>query len=426
MRVSCVVGLVVCIWTTADAQSNASQGLTIHQAVEEALRNNLHLVAERYKVSVAEAELITARLRPNPVLSLGADHGDLLGTGFDDVNNAGPPEYFVRTDFVIERGGKRKHRIAVAEHAKSIAELQVLDATRKLIIDVEHAALDVLAAKSILALAEENLESINSVVNLNVLRVRAGDLSEGELLRTRLAALQFRNQVLERQSELRLARNRLQLLLGRSPGAPSVDVIGDFRREQLGPSIEELEQRALDLHPSIRGLRNEQARSIYDLRLQLATGKVDYTVGVEYRRQQGNAGKGNSLGFFFSMPLPVFNRNQGDVARAQREQQQIDAEIRALETEIQSEVRSAYEQHVTARELLETVEGDLLKQAREVRGITEYSYRRGEASLLEFLDAQRAFNETMETYYEARAAYARSLYSIEAATGEAITGKVQP
>jgi cobalt-zinc-cadmium efflux system outer membrane protein len=327
----------------------------------------------------------------------------------------------VRTDFVVERGGKRDRRIAVAEQSRSVAELSVLDTTRRLILDVEQAVLDVLAAKATLALAEQNLDSLNSVVELNVLRVRAGDLADVELVRTRLAALQYRNQVLQRRSEQRVARTRLQLLLGRSSVSPLVDVTGDLRRELLPLSLSELESRALTLRPDISGLRAEQVRTQYDLQLALATGKADFVFGTEYRRQQGLAGKSNSLGLFFSVPLPVFDRNQGEIARVEREQQQIQAQIRALEAEILNEVRTAYEQYTTSRELLESIEGDLLTRARDVREITDYSYRRGEASLLEFLDAQRAFNETMDTYYEARAGYARSLYTIES-----ITGKVQP
>jgi cobalt-zinc-cadmium efflux system outer membrane protein len=196
-----------------------------------------------------------------------------------------------------------------------------------------------------------------------------------------------------------------------------VDIMGEFRREPLPLTLTELEGRALTLRPDVSGLRAEQARSQAELRLALATGKADFTFGTEYRRQQGLAGKSSSLGLFFSMPLPVFDRNQGEIALVQREQQQIEARIRALEAEIQNEVRSAYEQYTTAREMLESLEGDLLNRARDVQQITEYSYRRGEASLLEFLDAQRAFNETMETYYQARSAYARSLYAIESVAG---------
>jgi len=147
---------------------------------------------------------------------------------------------------------------------------------------------------------------------------------------------------------------------------------------------------------------------------------VDYVVGTEYRCQQGLAGTGNSLGLFFSTPLPLFNRNQGEIERARQEHQQIELRLRGLEATIRSDVDTAYEQYSTAKGLLETIERDMLQQSQDVRQIMEYSYRRGEATLVEFLDAQRAFNETTQAYNEARAEYARSLYLIDSIAGKSV------
>jgi cobalt-zinc-cadmium efflux system outer membrane protein len=122
---------------------------------------------------------------------------------------------------------------------------------------------------------------------------------------------------------------------------------------------------------------------------------------------------GNSLGFFVSMPLPVFNRNQGEIARAERETNQAAALIRAAAARVDSEVSVTWQQYANSRDLLEDIEGRILSKARDVRQTTEYSYRRGEASLIEFLDAQRTFNEVMQSYAQARANYARSLYQID-------------
>jgi cobalt-zinc-cadmium efflux system outer membrane protein len=104
--------------------------LTLDAAVMEALDKNLDLIGKRAGVTIAEANLVTARLRPNPVLSLGGDHLDILGTGFDDVNGAGPPEYIARLDFLFERGSKRARRFEVGQEDRAIAEGDVLDAIR--------------------------------------------------------------------------------------------------------------------------------------------------------------------------------------------------------------------------------------------------------------------------------------------------------
>ena len=395
--------------------------VTIETATQEALDKNLTLLAERYRISVADARIITARLRPNPVVTLVADHLDLLGTHFNAQNNAGPAEYAYRTDFVLERGGKRERRIAFAEADRSAAELAVLNSVRTLLYDVNSAFVDVQLAKEAVALAQQSLKALNDIVDINGARVRSGDLAQVELVRSRLAALQFNTAVQQAQLRLKQAKNRLQLLLGRNSLSDDFDVSGEMRRETKNYALDEVRTVALQLRPDLRQAQREQARSQADLRLQLAQGKVDYTVGTEYRRQQGLNGTGNSLGFFVSVPLPVFNRNQGEIERARLEQEQLSLRIRAVQAAIGTEVTNAYQQYTTNKDLLDSIEKNALEQARNVRQTTEYSYRRGEASLIEFLDAQRAFNDAVQSYNEVRAEYARSLYLIDSVSGRSVT-----
>jgi cobalt-zinc-cadmium efflux system outer membrane protein len=392
--------------------------VTIAQAVQEALDHNLNLLAERYNISVAEARIITARLRPNPVFSAGVDYIDFLNQ-FNDVDNAGPTEYNLRTDFLLERGRKRELRTEVAQNAKEVAQLQLLNTTRTLVLDVQNAFVDVLQAKDNVALARDNLTAFQGIVEVNTNRVRAGDLAKVELTRTQVARLQFQTALRQAEARLRIALNRLQTVMGRLTPSPTFDVVGAMRRDTTPVVLETLNTEALQLRPDLLALRRDQARSQSEIRSQLAQGKVDYTIGTMYHRQFYN-GHGSSLGFFFQAPLPVFNRNQGEIERARQEQQQIQARIRASELGIQDEVRNAWVQYNTSRELLASIERDLLDQARDVRDTMEYSYRRGEASLVEFLDAQRAFNDARQSYNDARADFARSLYTIDSISGKAV------
>jgi outer membrane protein, heavy metal efflux system len=402
------------------AQSQQPETVTVSQAVQEAVEKNLNLMAERYNLSIADARIVTARLRPNPVLSLYGDLLDLAGTGFNEQNAAGPPEYGIRADFIWERGDKRRYRIETAQQAKEVARMQLLNAVRALALDVQGAFIDVALAKENLKLAEDNLAAFNKIVRVNAERVRAGDLAAVELTRTELAELQFNNAVIQTQARLRIAKQRLQLLMGRVAPSESFDVAGEMRRETLPFQLAELQQQAIARRPDYLAMQREQARSQAEIRLQLAQRKVDYTVGAEYRRQQGLAGKGNSLGFFFSVPLPIFDRNQGEIDRTRQEQSQIEARAHALEAEIRNEIAAAWRQYETARALLARIEDGMLLKARRVLETMEFSYRSGEASLVEFLDAQRAFNDTTQSYNEARAEYARSLCLIDAAVGNGL------
>ena len=392
--------------------------VTIEQAVQEAVGHNLNLLAERYNLNIADARIITAKLRPNPVFSAGVDYIDFQNH-FSADNSAGPTEYNFRTDFLVERGRKREFRIEVAQDAREVAQLQLLNTTRTLVLDVQSAFVDVLQAKDNVALARENLQSFQNIVEVNTTRVRAGDLAKVELLRTQVAALQFQSSLRQAESKLKIALNRLQTLMGRTVSSPLFDAVGTLRRDSAPVVLETVNAQALELRPDLLALRKDQARSEAEIRSQLAQGKVDFTVGTEFHRQFYN-GNGNALGFFFQAPLKVFNRNQGEIERARKEQEQILTRIRAAQVDVQNEVRNAWVQYSTSRGLLENIERDLLGQAREVRSTMEYSYRRGEASLVEFLDAQRAFNDARQSANDARADFARSLYTIDAVSGKAV------
>jgi cobalt-zinc-cadmium efflux system outer membrane protein len=379
--------------------------LTIDQAVSEAMEKNLALLAERYNLTIADAKIVTARLRPNPVLTLDADTLDLLGTGFN-----------TRTYYRLERGGKRPARIAVAEGNRAVAQLQLLNTVRGVVLDVQNAFVDLQAAKDSLRLARENLQTLHNVVDINEKRVKNGDLAEVELLRAQVAELQFENSVRQAELKVKTATAKLQVLLGRTRNAKPFDIAGGLRREPGSRNREALLDQARHMRPDLLALQRDQARSQAEIRNQLALGKVDYTIGSEYRRQ-GKTAHANTLGFFFATNLPIFNRNQGEIERARQEQRQIQARIRAIQAVVENDVEIAYQQYATAGATLEKVERTMLGKARDVRSITEYSYRRGDAKFVEFLDAQRAYNDTMQAYNDARADFARSLYGIDAAVG---------
>lgn len=417
-KVSSLFGfLVLALSLTAQT---ASPRLTLDQVLDEALNRNLRLLADRFNISIGEARIIQARLKPNPVLSVGGNYLDVLGSGFDPGRSAaGPTEVNARIDYLVERGRKRHERIAVAEAARAVAQLELLNSTRTLIFDVQNGFTEVLLAKENLELARASLAAFNRIVTVNRTRVDSGDLAKVELVRSEVAALQFRNQVRQSEMRLRMAKNRLQALMGRTVFAPDFEIAGALRRDRLLLEQPKILEAALAARPDLDALRRDQARSQAELRLQLAQGKVDYSIGAGYNRQLnvGAGRRGDSLGVFFSLPLPVYNRNQGEIERAKREQAQIQARIKSLEQEIAAEVANAYEQYSTAKALLETIEADMLDQAKRVREVIDFSYRRGEATFVELLDAQRTFNETMQGLNEARAEYARSLFLIDSISG---------
>lgn len=422
MKVRILVSGLVLAAAAAAQNAPGQPPLTLDQAVQEGIANNLELAAERVNVTVAEAREITARLRPNPVLTVAGQTLNILGANYSPDTPLGPNQFNIHTDFPIERGRKREERIAVAREEKSLAELGVREVMRQVIANIQTGFVDVQQAREVLKLAQENLRSLEGVVAVNEARVRSGDLAQVELDRSRVAALQYRTAVQQAQLQVDQAKTQLQLLMGRRMRTPDFDVTGEIRRDSLSTAPDEIARLALARRPDYLLGQQTQARSRADLRLQLANGKVDYVIGTEFTHQRAWGVSGNSMGLYFSVPLRVFNRNQGEIARAQREIQLAAARAKSLEAVIQTEVERAYRNYTVSRQLLTNIESEMLGKARTVRDITEYSYRRGEATLVEFLDAQRAFNDTTQTFNEARANYARSLYLIDAVSGATVSG----
>ena len=178
--------------------------------------------------------------------------------------------------------------------------------------------------------------------------------------------LQFRATVVRADLDLAKATAQLRTLLGRPPESPLeiVDALAAAGDERTVDDVAVVESLALRSRPDLQALQLAQARSVADLQLQEALGRVDYTVGAEYRRQQGLSGRSNSLGFFFSTPLPLLNRNQGEIARAGAERDQGSQLIAARRAQVIVDVRSAHHDYMVTRELVSGIERDLLVPAR--------------------------------------------------------------
>ncbi len=421
-----VLALALAVWpASGSGQEPAPDGvMAIQRAVDLALDRNLDLMAKRFDVDLASARVVTAGLRANPMLSVGADYQDLLGSHFqnDSSNGAGPPEYNVRLDYPFDVAGKRRKRLAVANADRSISELLLLNAVRELSFDVRSACLDVLQTGAVLDLGRRQLETLESVVAINEVRVRDGDLAESELMRTRLAARQVAGAIRLSELELSKAQTALGLLLASPADAPPVGVQGPIPSDRIDPEIGALRAEAIAERPDLRALEQARGRADADVSLQRALAVTDLGVGVQYHRQTAFA-KGDSLGFFLNGTLPVFDRNQGEIRRARSTMSQVEAQITAFRASLDADVVRAVASYRAARDRLNVFEGGALDEAKEVRDAAEYAYRRGEVSFLEFLDAQRAFIETTRSYYEALADHARARFEIDYVTGN-VTGNV--
>ncbi len=402
----------------ASASLCAQSPLGIQQIVAEALARNLSLLARRYDITIAEARLLQARLRPNPLVNVENNFLNLLGAGSVSGGGAtGPAETTSVLYWEVETGGKRRLRSEAARQAAAAAEAGFLEARRLLILEVQNAFLDLVLAKENARTLREILETFENLVKINQTRYEAGEIARVELLRSEVAALQFRNEL--RRAELRVRQEavRLQWLMGRPAPAPDLDVAAEFRRDEPVEGLEELIEAALAARPDLAALRREVERLDAEVRLQKAQALPNLQFGFSHHKQYVGPFPGQTVGFRFEIPLPLWNRNQGEIERARQEREQAAARLRALEQQIRAEAVSAWEQHLTARRLLGSIEQEMIARAMRVRETIEFAYRRGEASFIDLLDAQRTLLETMQGYNEARVEYARTLYLLDAIAG---------
>jgi len=407
-----VMKIIGLLWLCSVAVIAHADPMTLQQAEEQALKRNLLLLAQHYDIDAADADIVTAHLFPNnPNIALSGDITPDAGRWAPDKKN-----YNASLSVPIELGGKKSGRVAVAEQEKLATEQSFDDAVRNLLLTVRSDFYDVLNAKASLELALNNEASLDSVVSLNKIRLHDNDISESELMRSEILAMQQHLEVQEAQINLHGATAALQLLLGVSQTDEHFEVRGDIAvlPDSLNQSLEELQHIALDHRADLRSLHAQLDQAIANKDLQDAMSTIDLSVGGYYSEQLGQSFTGLTL----SVPLPLFNRNQGEIQKAEIRINQLKTQVAALEQQIKKDVEIAYNEVQTRRTIVEQMQHDVIARSLSVKETVAYSYRRGSTSILDFLDAQRTFNDTMKSYYDSLTALHKSSFALRAAIGQ--------
>ena len=387
MRVRLACYLFIGLWPLSMAAQMPDHPITLREALELLRANNPALAAGRLHLQATAANEITARLRPNPVLSSANEDFNVFDMPkLDPVNGQ---EYTENISELIERGGKRRYRIQSARLGTTVAQQGYQDSQRQLEFQVKQAFVSMLLAKSNLELARQNLDDYKQVVELNKFRAQAGDISQTDFNRIRLQQARFESDLLAAQLALEQARTQLELLLGFRQLLPSFDIAGSLTNPELSLDLQQLQNIALQNRPDYLGAKAASQKAAADLNLAQAGGATDVTVGTEYKRN----GPANTLGVTFSVPLRIFDRNQGEKLRTSREFEASKANETAARNQVLSDVSQAYTAYKDALSLAQIYSRDYLQQARDVRDRIEFSYRNGGASLLEFLDAVRDYRD---------------------------------
>jgi cobalt-zinc-cadmium efflux system outer membrane protein len=270
-----------------------------------------------------------------------------------------------------------------------------------------------LLAESSLQFAEQDLKGFQQTVDIAEERYKAGDLSQGDFLKIKVQLLQFQTDV----SSARLAKVQalvsLRQLLGYDAVPADYDVQGDLSYVPLNGSEEDLQAMALrdraDLHAAQQGVTAAQSQ----FQLAKANGKQDVSTTYDFSHVSGV----NTASLFFSVPLPIFDRNQGEIARTHYAINQAEQNRQSVSDTVMSDVQNAFETAKSNDQIVQLYTSGYLKNAQDSRDITEYAYKRGAASLLDFLDAERSYRQTELAYRQALASYLTALEQLKAAVG---------
>jgi cobalt-zinc-cadmium efflux system outer membrane protein len=371
------------------------------------------LQAQAQTIAASRAGEITAGLRPNPTFQ-------------NDTSSATVGIYQE-----VEVAGRRSARLQSARLATSISRTDFVNARRTLVFNLRQMFIGALLAKSNLAFALENRSNYQKVIDLNRLMLQQGEISRADFLKIELQMLQFQTDVDQAMLDLRTSKVSLRSMAGPLNLPQDFDIQGDLRPVPLERSIDDLEQLALANRPDLKSAETGRDKASADLRLARANRWPDPTFGVSYLHTGNEIGGPNWFEPFYpkgtvsnamglgiaSVSLPIFNRNQGEVARARSEQLTADFLAQAARNQVLQDVETAYAAFESSRERVRFYQQTYLSRAKESVDTEQFSFQHGAASILDLLDAERTYRATQLAYRQQLAAYLMNLAQLEAAVG---------
>lgn len=391
----------------------AATQITLEQAITLALANSPSIKAARTQIQQSQAQEITANLRPNPTLSWDSQFIPVFSGDFstDTLNNL--QQFDIGLGYLFERGHKRQNRLQAARDATAVTAAQIADMERTLVFNVGQQFINVLLANSTLQFAQENLNSFQDTVTISEQRYKAGDISEGDYLKIKLQLLQFQTDVSSARVAKVQALGSLRQLVGYASLPHDFDVVGDLDYQPLTAALPDLQVKALATRPDLLAAQKGVKAANSQISLAKADAKVDFNASASYSHVSG----ASSTSLFFSVPLPLFNRNQGEIARTKFTLTGAELTAKAAEDTVMTDVTNAYESASSNQDVVKLYVSGYLKQAQDSRDISQYAYKAGAATLLDFLDAERSYRSTQLAYRQALAAYMLSLEQLRQAIG---------
>jgi cobalt-zinc-cadmium efflux system outer membrane protein len=411
LKVACLAcAAVISLSTIASAQQTS---YTWEQLRDRFLLTNPDLQAQAQSIQSARANEITASLRPNPTFQ-------------NDTTSATIGFY---QEFEV--GGKRHARMESAHLATSISKTDTANLRRTLLFNLRQAFISALLANSNLEFARQNLADYQKVIDLNRLMLQQGETSRANFLKIQLQTLQFQTDLDDALLQSKTAKAALRALVGPANLPQEFELAGELRATPLNQTLPDLQQQALANRPDLKSAETARDKALADFRLAQANRWPDPTLGASYLHTGNEIGgpswfepfypKGpttNAMGLAVaSVPIPIFNRNQGEMARTRSEQIRAGFLLESARNQVIQDVETGYAAFESSRERVRLYEQTYLAAAKESLDIQEFSLRNGASSILDFLDAERTYRATQLAYRQQLADYLTNLAALETAVG---------
>ncbi|MDR3026143.1 TolC family protein [Chryseobacterium sp.] len=375
---------------------------------------NLRYASQKYNVNMSEAAIQTANMFPDPQLE--------METTNNGVNQNMGYVYGASLGWTLELGGKRKARVNLAKNQSELSKIQLQDFFRNLRADATLGYIDALKSRALLEVQQDSYKNMQQLAKSDSIRYRLGTISLVTSKQSKLEAASLLNEVYQAESAEQQALTTLSVFLGESK-ITNRDVIGDFNAFNRDFSIDDLTLQALNERADLLAARQNTEVAKSQINLEKANRIIDLGIsaGAERHTEATNeiapSPTVNAVKMGISIPLKFSNRRNAGLKIAEMAHSQAEVEYKQIEQGIKAEVMQAYQQYTATQKQLRQFHNGMFSEAQNIlEGIT-YSYKRGESSILEVLNAQRTYNNVRKDYYQALADNAAALIELERKVG---------
>ncbi len=405
--------LIACWLVIMALYSPAQNNYTLKQAISQAKANNPLLKNEKFNIDIAQSDVVTAKLRPNPILNnqtlqlLNPSLFPENTTSFSPFNR----QVWWQLTKPVQLPTQRRYKIEFASQTHKLTEKNYYETERNISLKVANKWLDGWIIKTKLGLLQQAQVNLDSLVKINEVRLKNQVITSTDAIRTQLLLDQYNLQLNSIKQEYKNEIQNLKLLLGTSDSA-DIDINAAIESLSIIASYDSLLNQALKNRTDILTIQNTVDLSMSNINLQKSLAWPQPELGFIWNPQ-------NTIpyaGVFATIDIPVFSRNQGEIQKSKIIRQQAEQNLQSTQLKIQTEITSAYQLWQTQKQNLQKFEG-ILKQSQTVLDNVKYAYLKGGTTIIDFLDAQRNWYDTRQLYYETQLSYYKSYIQLLYSTG---------